>query len=92
MLTVLFIGQSLVAQNGSLKGTLIDNNNNPIPFAHVEVLNSKIKTACDKNGLFALDNVDYPLVLRISAVGFLSMNKSINSSNDNLKISLKEEY
>ena len=91
ILTVIFIGHTLLAQNGSLKGSLIDINNNPIPFAHVEVLNSKIKTACDKNGLFTLENVDYPLVLKVSAIGFVSMNKSIVSRTENLKISLKED-
>ncbi len=91
LLITLFFEISIVAQNENFKGTIIDDLKNPVPFAHVEVVNSTIKTACDKYGVFTLNKLDFPSTLKISAVGYTSISKTIDSNREDLILSLKED-
>jgi outer membrane receptor for ferrienterochelin and colicins len=88
---LILISHSFIAQNESLKVTVLDDNQNAIPFAHVEVVNSTIKTACDKYGVFTLNNIDFPITFKISAVGFLAIDQTIVSNKENFIFYLKED-
>ena len=92
LISILFLlSHSSYAQNETLKGKILDNFNHPIPFAHVEVVNSNVKAACNKNGVFSISNVAFPLRITISAVGFTTSNQLIKTQNNDLIIVLKDD-
>ena len=89
--TLFLLSHSSYAQNETLKGKILDNFNHPIPFAHVEVVNSNVKTACNKNGVFSISNVAFPLRITISAVGFTTSNQLIKTQKNDFIVILKED-
>ena len=59
LLFLFFISSSVLAQKGTVSGTLTDKdmNNEPLPFANVQIKGTTIGTTTDENGKYAL-NVD----------------------------------
>ncbi|MBM77058.1 MAG: TonB-dependent receptor [Crocinitomicaceae bacterium] len=86
-----FLSNCLSAQNAFFKAIVVDDFNSPIPYAHVKVIESSYKTACDENGVFSLNDIQFPLTINISAVGFNSITKLIKSNNGTLRFTLKEQ-
>lgn len=71
LLAVLLMGTSLTsfAQKRAIKGTVNDENGNPVPFATVKVKGAKGATSADENGVFTLEVNGSP-ELQFSAVGY----------------------
>lgn len=71
LLAVMLLGAAAgtFAQKRAIKGTVNDENGNPVPFASVKVKGAKGGTTADENGVFKLD-VDGNGELQFSAVGY----------------------
>src|SRR5690242_7236890 len=64
----LIISLSVIAQT-SITGTVVDENNSPVPYASVSIKNTKIGTRADANGNFQL-SASSGQTLVISAINF----------------------
>lgn len=71
-------------------GRVVDENNNPLPFANVTETNSGVGTYADANGNFVLLAADSSLNVQTKSFGFLK-SSSVIKSNGVQKIMLKEE-
>lgn len=74
-----------------IKGTVVDENNEPIIGASVIVKNnSSIGTITDINGEFELSNASVPCILVVSYVGYQDQEVSYDG-NRSLRITLEED-
>lgn len=75
LLLSLFLGAflSLQAQD-ILKGVIVDQSNQPIPYVNIGVLNTAIGTVSQENGQFELvvDGINATDTIKISTIGFSS--------------------
>ena len=74
---------SLSAQ---IKGTVVDDNNKPIPYVNIWVENENIGTTSEENGEFTINTSDKNKNLIFSILGF---EKKIIKGNDGMKVNLK---
>jgi len=75
-LMVLFVGlQAVIAQSGTIRGKILDDNGDPIPGATIRVKGTSKGTVTDLNGNFKL-NVEDGATLAISAIGMKGTEKS----------------
>lgn len=80
-------------QNGILKGTLLDQNKNPVSQVHISVDNALYSTLSDSTGKFAIRNIPVGShQLKISYVGYQSIEQTIliGSKPLDIRIELKE--
>ena len=65
-------------------GNVIDNGNNPVPFASVMIKNSKSGVPADSNGVFKLEKVflDKSVILEVSSVGYETKQVTITEQTD----------
>ena len=68
------------AQNPFFKAIVVDDLNSPIPYAHVEVVESSYKTVCDENGVFSIDDIHFPLNIKTRRT-----KKNISSENRSMR-------
>jgi iron complex outermembrane recepter protein len=81
LLIVLFLPLLLSAQ---LRGRVVNENREGIPYTSVRIKNTTIGTVTDSAGHFSLDGISkYPFTLVVSFVGFESEEKVIRNSNTN---------
>lgn len=91
MLVMMLFGWASVAQT-TINGTVSDNKSKPIVGATVQVLNTTTGSITDKDGKFQLNLGDAASkVLKVSAVGFLSKNITIDAANSSYNVSLSED-
>jgi iron complex outermembrane receptor protein len=78
------------AQNRSISGTIIDENNSPLIGANIVIKNTVIGTASDADGKFLINNLkDGKYFLEVSMVGYQKfISEEINISNDNTNLSI----
>lgn len=92
---LLLAGPALYAQQKvTVKGTVTDQQNAPLPGATVQCINVSRGTATDLNGNFAIANLPAlkNLKLRISFTGYTAVERTVDLSGgsvDTLKIVLK---
>ncbi|MBN2615306.1 MAG: TonB-dependent receptor [Bacteroidales bacterium] len=88
ILLVMLLGSfQLQAQNGSVKGQIINSmNNQPVPFAAVQVKNTTIGTSTDEKGYFVLTGIKPGFVkLEVSSLGYQNAESGdIFVSNENI--------
>ena len=89
----LFITTSIFAQNyGTVSGTIVDSDNNPISFANVFIENLKKGGLADEFGQYTLTEIPYgEWQIKVSSVGFRTIKFPLNlasSQVDNLVIKL----
>ena len=98
ILFLLALPFTVFAQMGTIRGTVLDNNNQPLPFANVVLKKKNIGNTSNTEGVFEFKNValgDYILV--VSAVGFQNAEQRINlNSTDkaliiNIKMTVSDE-
>jgi len=90
LLTLLFCGMSF-AQN-SIKGTVTDEKNLPIPGANVIVAGTSEGTASGNDGSFVLVTKQTPpFSLEITAVGYSSSTVSVQSLTQKIAVQLNVE-
>jgi hypothetical protein len=69
--TLYFISLPLFSQNSTLKGTVVNSQNNePIIYATVGLIKANKGVSTDEKGQFEIDNVDTNDTLLISCVGY----------------------
>ena len=75
----------------TITGTVVDDNNIPVPSANIIVLGTSSGTVTDFDGNFTL-TVDQnpPFTLQASSVGFESVSQEVTSNNQTLSFTLKE--
>ena len=73
-----------------ISGTVVDINNESIPFANVVFENSIVGTVSDENGVFYLESSENYAVIEISFIGYESKKVAIKSRDFDLKITLTE--
>ena len=78
-LLFLFISQQVQAQNRTIKGSVHDENNNPLPGATVKIIGTSIGTAADSTGNFTLNVPGSAKSLLISSVGLTNKEVSIGN-------------
>ncbi|SDW41596.1 CarboxypepD_reg-like domain-containing protein [Lutibacter oricola] len=81
-----FVGFSQV----KVSGTVLDSNQESVPFANVVFVGSTIGTVSDENGKFYLEADENYNQIEISFLGFENKILDIKSRAFNLKIELKE--
>lgn len=77
---ILFIGTSLLAQKGTISGTLTDKdmNNEPLPFANVQIKGTTIGTTTDENGKYTLQVEPGNHTLQLSFLGYETIEVPVN--------------
>ena len=77
---ILLISSSLLAQKGTISGTLTDKdmNNEPLPFANVQLKGTTIGTTTDENGKFSFDAEAGSYTLVLSFLGYETVEVAIN--------------
>ncbi|CAM1359951.1 TonB-dependent receptor domain-containing protein [Tenacibaculum xiamenense] len=90
-ITFLLIMANTVAQQGEIGGTVVDNNNDPIPGVNVSILGTKLGTQTNIDGYFEIKNVpNGSQEIEISYVGFKTKTLSVTAPSSNLKVVLYE--
>lgn len=75
----------------SLKGIILDQNNQPIPFVNIVVKHTKNGTLTDFDGNFTITLKKNRNKLEISLLGYETLIKKVSEKTGFLKIQLKEE-
>ncbi|ESU25208.1 hypothetical protein FEDK69T_01770 [Flavobacterium enshiense DK69] len=89
---MLFFSFSVFSQEKLIKGIIIDSLNKPIQYANIGILNKPIGTVSNQNGEYFLniDNAVNSDTLKISCLGFKSVEKTINNIlNSNYNVTLE---
>ncbi len=83
--SILFVGFLLpILAFAQFTGRVVNNKNEAIPFATVQIKNASAITSTDSTGSFSFANIQkYPFTLRVSFTGFETEEKLIKSSVDN---------
>src|SRR5256885_14504562 len=89
LLTVLFfLPFTLLAQNKTIKGRILDENGKPVPGATVVVKGSKKGTQTDKDGNFTITvPANAGTTLTVSSVGFGT--QDISAGNGDVSVQMK---
>ena len=86
---LILITSSLCAQL-TLKGKVVDEFNNPMPFVNVFLKNTTHGTTTNDDGSFFLKTKKYRGTLEVSFIGFQTQTVKVNQKTKYLNISLKE--
>lgn len=82
-----FIGISQTTVNG----TVVDQNNEPIPGANVVIVGKAIGTTADFDGLFKLETEEVPpFQLKITSIGYSEATENVTENNQTFTIVLNE--
>ncbi|WP_299161182.1 DUF5686 family protein [uncultured Tenacibaculum sp.] len=74
----------------TLKGKVVDEFNNPMPFVNVFLKNTTYGTTTDDNGKFFLKTKKYRGTLEISFIGFQTQTLKVSQKTKYLNVVLKE--
>ncbi len=75
---VIFCSQILIAQSGTIKGVVTDDNENTLPGASILVVGTNSGTITDNNGAFVINNVTAgEQTIKVSFIGFESQKKLV---------------
>lgn len=73
-----FFYQATYGQTGALKGSVLDKNNTPVPFATIFNKTSNQYTTADANGMYSIENATSgKITLEIASVGFKTLVQTI---------------
>jgi len=95
MKTPLFIAVLLCGFLGisqtTVNGTVVDQNNEPIPGANVVIVGKAIGTTADFDGLFKLETDETPpFQIKITSIGYSEATENVTENNQNFTIVLNE--
>ncbi|MBT8297172.1 MAG: TonB-dependent receptor [Maribacter sp.] len=89
-LSLLMLGTFSYAQT-TIKGNVVDQNNEPVPGANVIIVDKAIGAVSDFDGNFTLQTSETPpFQLKISSVGYTDEFENITSNNQTVTIVLSE--
>ncbi|HUN02890.1 MAG TPA: carboxypeptidase-like regulatory domain-containing protein, partial [Niabella sp.] len=86
LLLAMFMAVSIIlfAQSGVIKGKIVDEQGNPIPYASITIANTTTGVSSDENGEFSI-SAKINQMLVFSATGF--QNKEVSASQ-NMRVTL----
>jgi hypothetical protein len=87
---LLLLITSILYSQITLKGKVVDEFNNPMPFVNVFLKKTTYGTTTDDNGKFFLKTKKYRGTLEISFIGFQTQTIKVNKKTKYLNIVLKE--
>tara|TARA_R110002074_G_scaffold197610_6_gene364786 strand:- start:53260 stop:56061 length:2802 start_codon:yes stop_codon:yes gene_type:complete len=95
MRAILFIALMAIGTFGfcqtNINGTVVDQNNEPIPGANIVIVGTTIGTVTDFDGNFNLATSEVPpFKIEVSSIGYTSATEAIAGNNQTLTISLNE--
>ena len=95
MKTIQFLALMLFGALGfsqtNISGTVVDENNQPIPAANIVIAGTTIGTTADFDGNFVLQTSEVPpFQLVISSLGYSEARESITSANQTISVVLQE--
>ncbi|QXP73433.1 carboxypeptidase-like regulatory domain-containing protein [Tenacibaculum sp. AHE15PA] len=90
LILLLLITSSLYSQI-TLKGKVVDEFNNPMPFVTVFLKNTVFGTTTNDDGTFFLKTKRFRGTLEVSFIGFQTQTLKVNKKTKYLNISLREE-
>lgn len=85
ILAVIFYFQFSFAQRTTVKGTVTDQKNEPIPFASINVANSSLGTAANADGHFSLELPTGSYILTARSMGYRSNSLHITLSSEEVQ-------
>jgi len=89
-LSLLMLGTFSYAQT-TIKGNVVDQNNEPVPGANIIIVGKAIGAVSDFDGNFTLETSETPpFQLKISSVGYTDEFENITSNNQTVKIVMSE--
>lgn len=68
------------AQTGKIDGTVLDNENAPLPGVNVIVKGTSVGTTTDANGTFSLDNPGADAILVFSFIGYQTQEVAVGAT------------
>src|SRR5204863_7304144 len=71
----------LAAQNVNIKGKVLLETGDPLPFATIMIKGARVGTTSDKDGNFSLSLSKIPSILFFSAVGYETVTREITKEN-----------
>ncbi len=90
-LVIMLMFSVIATAQTTIKGTVLDDNSQPIPGANVKLQGSAVGTVTDFDGLFSLTvEQSPPFTIEVSSVGFEASSTVITSTASEVTITLKE--
>ncbi|CAL2062903.1 TonB-dependent receptor [Tenacibaculum sp. 190524A05c] len=90
LLLLAFSSLNLFSQQISVKGTVVDNTNTPLPGVNVIIKGTTKGTNTDFDGNYTLSNVEGTETLIFTSIGFVSKEISINGRTT-INVTLEED-
>lgn len=89
---LLFLCVCFSYAQSTIIGTVIDNNNIPIPGANVIITGTKIGAVTNFDGIFTITNhsIVLPLTIKVSSIGFESNTFLVTNTSQKINIVLEE--
>ncbi|MDE6703354.1 MAG: TonB-dependent receptor [Muribaculaceae bacterium] len=81
---------AFAAQALTVKGTVVDDANEPLPGVSIKVLNTTHGAITDIDGAFVINNVEPNATLQVSYIGYTTIDVPVNG-RDEINITLKED-
>lgn len=86
-----FLGAHAYSQT-VITGTVVDQNNQPIPGANVVITGKAVGAVTDFDGNFTLSTSETPpFKLSVSSIGFASATVDVSRNNQNITVTLQEQ-
>ena len=70
------------AKNGEIKGKVVNQDGDPVPFASVQLKGTRFGASTDENGLYGFNAPGGDYILVASSVGFESVEKTVTVVSD----------
>ncbi|SNR56958.1 TonB-dependent Receptor Plug Domain [Maribacter sedimenticola] len=91
LLLALFGFGTLGFAQTNINGTVVDQNNQPIPGANIVIVGKTIGTVSDFDGNFNLETSEVPpFKIEVSSIGYTNATETITSNNQTVNIILTE--
>ncbi|TVZ15843.1 TonB-dependent receptor [Maribacter sp. MAR_2009_72] len=91
LLIALFGFGTLGFAQTNINGTVVDQNNQPIPGANIVIVGKTIGTVSDFDGNFNLETSEVPpFKIEVSSIGYTNATETITSNNQTVNIILTE--
>ena len=92
LISFLLMGLTSFAQT-TVKGKVVDQNNEPIPGASIVIQGKAIGTVSDFDGYFTLSTTENPpFTLSITSIGFVSVTSRITQNNQTVAVTLNGHF
>src|SRR5690606_32319951 len=92
LLLFFFMFGMLPYSQTTIKGNVVDQNNDPVPGANIVIVGKAIGTVTDFDGNFLLNTTENPpFTLSISSIGFVASTVGITQNDQTISVILNEE-